>query len=110
MTATAQITVQNIANALLVPNASLRYSPPVAQRQESFSLTRMFMPRMPRNGDGAKKPSVNGERTIWTLKNNVPQSVTVTTGATDGKMTEIIKGELAEDTPLIISSKTGSRK
>ncbi len=110
MTATAQITVQNVTNALLVPNAALRYSPPVAQRQESFSLTRMFMPRMPRNGDGAKKPVVNGERTIWTLKNDVPQSLAVTTGATDGKMTEIIKGELAEDTPLIISSKTGSRK
>ena len=52
MTATAQITVQEISNALLVPNAALRYSPPVQARQESFSLSRLFMPRMPRGGEG----------------------------------------------------------
>ena len=32
MTATAQVTVQEISNALLVPNAALRYSPPVAAK------------------------------------------------------------------------------
>ena len=53
MTATAQITVQEISNALLVPNAALRYSPPVQARQEGFSLSRLFMPRMPRGGGRA---------------------------------------------------------
>ena len=48
MTATAQITVQEISNALLVPNAALRYSPPVRQGRKGFSLQRLFMPRMPR--------------------------------------------------------------
>ena len=110
MTATAQITVQEIKQALLVPNAALRYSPPVAAKQESFSLTRMFMPRMPRGGDGAKKPVIAGERTVWILKNDTPQSVTVGTGASDGKMTEIVKGELTADTPLITASKSGSKK
>ena len=110
MTATAQIIVQNISNALLVPNAALRYAPPVAARQESFSLMRLFMPRMPRNNDGAKKQSITGERTVWRLKNNTPEAVTVTTGATDGKMTEVTKGDLAEGEPLITSSKSGSSK
>ncbi len=57
MTATAQITVQEISNALLVPNAALRYSPPVQARQEGFSLSRLFMPRMPRAAEGLHRRS-----------------------------------------------------
>ncbi len=57
MTATAQITVQEISNALLVPNAALRYSPPVQARQEGFSLSRLFMPRMPRAAEGLRRRS-----------------------------------------------------
>ncbi len=109
MTATSQITVKEIRAALLVPNAALRYAPPVASKQESFSITRMFMPRMPRGGGSDKKPVANGERQVWALKNDVPQSVSVTTGASDGKMTEVVKGELAAETALITASKTGGK-
>jgi HlyD family secretion protein len=109
MTATAQIVVQQISNALLVPNAALRYSPPVAARQESFSLTRLFMPRMPRTERGPKKETVAGERTVWVLKNNAAQSLAITVGASDGKMTEVVKGDLEVDTPLVISSKQGAK-
>jgi HlyD family secretion protein len=108
MTATAQITVQEISNALLVPNGALRYSPPVQARQEGFSLSRLFMPRMPRgSGRSTQKEPVTGERSVWALKNNVPVSLRIKTGASDGKLTEVVAGDLDTDTPLITASKKG---
>jgi HlyD family secretion protein len=105
MTATAQVTVQEISNALLIHNAALRYSPPVAAKQQSFSLSRLFLPRMPRNEKPARTETVAGERTVWVLKNNVPGAVQITTGASDGKMTEVLKGDIAPDDLLIIAAK-----
>jgi HlyD family secretion protein len=108
MTATAQITVQEISNALLVPNAALRYSPPVQTRQEGFSLSRLFMPRMPRGGGrpAPKEPST-GERKVWALKDKVPVSLSIKTGASDGRLTEVTAGELDTDTVLITAAKRG---
>lgn len=108
MTATAQITVQEISNALLVPNAALRYSPPVQARQEGFSLSRLFMPRMPRGGGRpAQKEPVTGERTVWALKDKAPVALSIKTGASDGKLTEVTAGDLDTDTPLITAAKKG---
>ncbi len=105
MTATAQVTVQEISNALLVPNAALRYSPPVQVEQQSFSLSRLFLPRMPRNNRPARTETVAGERVVWVLKDNVPEAVRITTGASDGKVTEIVNGDIAPGALLIISAK-----
>ncbi len=105
MTATAQVTVQEIANALLIPNAALRYSLPVAAKEQSFSLSRLFLPRMPRNEKPARTETIGGERTIWVLKNNVPEAVQITTGASDGKLTEVVKGDIAPDDQLVIAAK-----
>jgi HlyD family secretion protein len=109
MTATAQITVQEISNALLVPNAALRYSPPAEAKQESFSLSRLFLPRLPRGGRAAKKEAVAGERVVWMLKDKAPVSLSITTGASDGKMTEVIMGELDTNTLLITAAKKGGK-
>ena len=107
MTATAQITVQEISGALLIPNAALRYSPPAAAKQESFSLSRLFLPRMPRSERTAKTETAAGERVVWVLKDNAPQSLNITTGASDGKMTEVVKGELEPGALLITAAKKG---
>jgi HlyD family secretion protein len=109
MTATAQITVQEIPNAVLVPNAALRYSPPVAAKQQSFSLSRLFLPRMPRNEKPVRTETETGERTVWKLKDNVPEASSITTGATDGKMTEVVKGDIAPDDLLITAVKQAGK-
>ncbi|HLA02097.1 MAG TPA: efflux RND transporter periplasmic adaptor subunit [Aestuariivirga sp.] len=109
MTATAQVTVQEISNALLVPNAALRYSPPVQTEQQSFSLSRLFLPRMPRNNRPVRTETVAGERVVWVLKDKVPEAVRITTGASDGKMTEVVKGDIAPDALLIISAKQAGK-
>lgn len=107
MTATTQIVVKEVASALLVPNAALRYAPPAEAKRESFSLSRLFLPRFPRGG-GKKKEAPTASRTVYELRDNMPQAVAVTAGSTDGKVTEVTPGELKADAPLIVSSKQGA--
>ncbi len=109
MTATAQITVQEISNALLVPNAALRYSPPVVTKQQSFSISRLFLPRMPRSEKPARTETAAGERVVWMLKNSVPEARRIVTGASDGKMTEVVKGDITPDMPLIVAAKQAGK-
>lgn len=90
-----------------MPNAALRYAPPVEAKRESFSLSRLFLPRFSR-GSGQKKEAPTNSRTIYVLNDNAPQAVPVTTGSTDGKLTEIKAGDLKADAPLILSSKQGA--
>src|SRR5690606_27207126 len=42
MTATADIVVESVEDALLVPNAALRYAPPSANERGGSILTRLF--------------------------------------------------------------------
>lgn len=100
MTATAEIVVQKIEDALLVPNAALRFSPPPAQ-QKSGGLLRALLPV----GPGFRSPSkpeaaVQGQR-VWILKDGVPVAVPVVAGATDGRRTEIRKGDIAPGTAVV---------
>ncbi len=53
MTATAQIVVQKVDDALTVPNAALRYTPPKTESGSGFDLTRVFMPRPARQRGAA---------------------------------------------------------
>ena len=101
MTATARIVVAEIGHALTVPNAALRFVPPEPKKQESFSLIRLFMPRMPRFEKASTNEAATGERKIWILDNGTPRAVAVTTGASDGLVTEILTGDLAEGAQVI---------
>ncbi|HNR50973.1 MAG TPA: efflux RND transporter periplasmic adaptor subunit [Deltaproteobacteria bacterium] len=99
MTATADITVNRVENAVLVPNSALRFTPRTAVEEgaEKGSMLSKLMPRPPRrSGRGPQKAVVDAsgaaEQKIWILENGSPVSVTVTAGATDGIMTEIIRG------------------
>ena len=107
MTAAAQIVVRNIPKALEVPNAALRYEPPKAQDNRGFSLSSLFLPRMPRFTPSSNKAVVNGERVLYVLENGAPRAVSVKTGASDGQMTEIVSGDLKEADAVIVSSRPG---
>ena len=108
MTATAQITVQEISMPCWFPTRRCAIRRRFRHRQESFSLSRLFMPRMPRGGGRpAQNEPATGERTVWALKNNEPVSLGIKTGASDGKLTEVTEGELDTDTALITASKKG---
>jgi HlyD family secretion protein len=107
MTATAQVVVNEVPDALTVPNAALRYSPPKEPEAKSFSITRMFMPRMPRFDRATGNDAAQGKG-LWVLKDGVPEKREIASGATDGKATDVTKG-LAEGEQVIVSAKTGTR-
>lgn len=109
MTATAQIVTQEIPDALTVPNAALRYEPPKAESSQGFSITSIFMPRMPRFERASNGANPNGERNLWILENGLPKAVTVRTGATDGRSTEIVSGDVPEGTAVITSSRQAGK-
>jgi len=103
MTATAEIVTREVKDALLVPNPALRFTPPEEPAKRSWLRT--MMPGIP-TFRAASKPETHGpERTIWVDQNGQAIAVPVTIGATDGKRTEIVKGDLAAGAPVIIDAK-----
>jgi HlyD family secretion protein len=109
MTATADIVAKEVKDALLVPNAALRYVPPQQEDKKGGraggSLLSKLFPRPSR--DRPKKSEEGGDRKkqwVWTLRDNEPVAIGVTTGASSGIMTEIISGEVTPGMPLIFES------
>lgn len=105
MTATAQIVVEEVPNALAVPNAALRYAPPKEQKSQGFSLMNLFIPRMPPARKNTAPPA-DGTRTLYVLANGAPREVTVHVGVTDGKDTVIASGDVKAGDEVIVSSRT----
>ncbi|MGA7980413.1 MAG: efflux RND transporter periplasmic adaptor subunit [Chromatiaceae bacterium] len=111
MTATADITVDQLQDALLVPNAALRFTPP-AQRLaagRSRGLVGMLLPRHPPRA--AKRPAENGKKGgkrghVWVLRDGKPVSVPITAGATDGVVTQIVAGQLEAGEQVLIDAVT----
>jgi len=106
MTATADIVVQSIDNALLIPNAALRYTPPESQTSApsggGSGVFSLFRP--PRMGSISAPEPAGSERTVWLMKNGVPTAINVEIGASDGQNTVVTKGDLAEGDLLIIDA------
>jgi HlyD family secretion protein len=111
MTATAEILVRSIPDALLVPNAALRFSPPKtaagAKSRQSGGLVSLLLPRPAapdkRKGDSPRQAKAGTQR-VWVLKDGEPSPIEVRTGATDGTQTEILEGEIEPGTELVVDS------
>jgi len=109
MTATAQIVVKEFDDALTVSNAALRYEPPKRAERQSRGIMAIFMPRMPRFERTSNTETASADRAVWILKDGKPERVAVTTGATDGKRTEIVKGELAAGDAVVTGSQQAGK-
>lgn len=112
MTATADITVNEVKDAVLVPNTALRFTPPAAASDTASGsgggsgLMRFLLPR-PSQGDVAKEETnPDGTRSIYVLQDGAPEKVSVKTGASDGTLTEVIDGPIEAGTPVITDSVT----
>ena len=104
MTATAEIKVTEIHDALLVPNAALRFKPPAEDAGEtSAGFLRRLMPGPPRFRPASTREETGRNRTIWVLRNGKPESADIVIGASDGRHTEIVSGALATDAAVIVS-------
>ena len=102
MTATATITVAEATDALLVPNAALRYAPPAAAEESAggSGLIGLIMPRRP----AATRGEASG-RAIWVLRAGTPVEVPVTPGDTDGTRTAVTGDALAEGDAVITAQR-----
>jgi HlyD family secretion protein len=94
MTCTATIVAETRKDVLVVPNAALRFAPPV------------------KGGPGAdskKTAGVEGDRRekqrVFVLKGLTPTPVSVRVGATDGTISEIVSGDIQAGTPVITDVK-----
>lgn len=109
MTATAEIVVEELKEVLLVPNAALRFSPAPqqTQQQQRRGLLDALIPRPPFRP--SFRPAETGAgRSIWVLRDDVPVEVPVTTGATDGRKTQLLSGEISPGARVIIAAVTES--
>jgi HlyD family secretion protein len=117
MTATADITVREVHDALLVPNAALRFVPPVQdgavgdrdRSSGSTSILSRLFPRPRRSNQDQKRAIVKSERKsqrVWVLRNGEPVAVPVVAGATDGAFTEISTDQLEAGQEVVVDSVT----
>lgn len=121
MTATATITATERQDVLLVPNTALRFTPAQpGQKPQAQSggggIVGSLMPRMPRGG-GARRGGESGaapgaggfQRQLWVLQDGKPVPLRVTTGITDGRMTEV-SGEAVQEGLQVITEQRAAAK
>jgi HlyD family secretion protein len=89
MTCTATIQAETKRGILVVPNSALRFTPPV--RPGGLAKTGVSF--------------TDGKHRVWVLKGKVPTPIEVKTGATDGRTTEIIPGDLKEGMSVLTDTK-----
>jgi HlyD family secretion protein len=106
MTATAEIVVKKIDDAVLVPNTALRFTPPeTGKEQESRSLIDRLIPHRRRRRPGAGRLGGNGGLRVWVMnekERGVITPVTVKTGASDGIVTVITGGALEPGQDVVV--------
>ena len=108
MTATAEIVVQQVGDALLVPNAALRFSPPAAN-QQSRGFLKSILPGPPAFRPPSKPEEAGRGQRVWVLRDGAPVAVPVVVGATDGRRTQILEGEISQGQAIIIDATTAKR-
>jgi HlyD family secretion protein len=106
MTATADIVVKKITNAVLIPSAALRFMPPVQEEKKSSGgLVSSILPHPPSQGN--KELGDNGnkkQQRVWTLKDGQLSAVSVTIGSANGGMTEILSGDIKPGTAVVVDT------
>jgi HlyD family secretion protein len=106
MTATAEIVVGRIDEALLVPNAALRFTPSAArhhqQEEASKGLVESLIPR-PMASDGRRRGKAPR---VWVLRDGAVVPVDLEIGSSDGTWTVVTKGELHVGDVVITDEQT----
>lgn len=104
MTATAEIVTTNIEDAVLVPNAALRFAPQSATpsaAEPSRGPLSAIMPRMRMRPRGGQQQQGEARRIgrVYVLENGEPAPVMFRAGATDGRMTQVLPIERPPGAP-----------
>ena len=110
MTATADITVKKVENAILIPSAALRFTPPVQEEKKtSGSLVGSLLPRPPSSKQRDDSTINKREQRVYVLKNNQPSPVSITVGSTNGGVTEVMAGDIQPGMAVVVDVVTGAK-
>jgi HlyD family secretion protein len=113
MTATAEISTAVRENALLVPNAALRFTPAATAGKQASSggILASLLPRMPRppSTRAARNGNEKGSKQVWVLKDGQPVPVKIKTGLSNGRMTEVLEGDLKSGMQVITDATTPAK-
>jgi HlyD family secretion protein len=114
MTATAAIVVAKRNNAVLIPNAALRFVPPPkasADGKASGGLVSMLLPRPPGMSDNKnEEPDTKAkEQRVWTLRNGELTPISFTKGLSDSLFTEVASGQVEPGAELVIDQVSSSK-
>ncbi len=114
MTATATITATKRVNVMLVTNAALRFAPTLSTGTAAKPGGVNLLPQMPGNNtrkSAASQASTANAKQVWVLpdgKDAVATPVAVTPGISDGRLTEIIGGDLRVGMKVITNQQTAA--
>ncbi|HEX3945611.1 MAG TPA: efflux RND transporter periplasmic adaptor subunit [Rhizomicrobium sp.] len=92
MTATAQITASRLADALLIPNAALRFVPATGTT------------------NAPPAPNAQGQGRAWTVQSGKLKPHDLKLGATDGHVTQMVKGDLVAGDQVVTDVKAPQGK
>ena len=118
MTATATIVTVEHTDALLVPNAALRWTPPPdgatpAPAAGGSAIVSTMMPRPPGAGAGRQRQAgtdITQVRQVWVLDGGQPRAVPVKPGASDGRVTEVTSEQLQPGMAVITGLAAGGAR
>jgi HlyD family secretion protein len=113
MTATAEIVVQTVEEAKLVPNAALRFEPPTLTERRSNSNSSILSAILPRRGGQPRDksaPRQSGGERVWTVMDGRLVAVPISTGVTDGRVSEVVEGELQVGAELVVGTVSGGER
>jgi HlyD family secretion protein len=99
MTAYVSITVAQRKDALLVPNAALRFRPAEGSARPA-EKGRGAEPKAERSKENAAPTG-----TVYVLENGQPKAVRISTGITDSRMTEVLGGDLKAGDKVVVADR-----
>ena len=108
LTANVQFELNRLSSVLLAPNAALRWTPPSELVAMEFRQTSSDAPR---KGRREEKPNAKPEQAlldgqkmgaVWVRQGNFLEPIRVTTGLSDGVVTEVQGDRLKEDMEVIL--------
>ena len=112
MTATADIMVKQIEDALLVPNAALRFKPATQEKKTTSGggLVRSLLPRPPHPEKTRGETNTDKkQQQVWTLHDGEPVAIAATIGSSNGILSEVLSGDIEPGTALITDTVTSGK-
>jgi HlyD family secretion protein len=102
LTANLKFEVSERKDALLVPNAALRYRPPIAQVAPDVRDDYAKSLRKKDRGSKSGEKDRGDRATVWVEDGGFVRPVKVRIGLNDGGLTEVVEGDLTEGMSVVI--------